>query len=507
MASAPNVDAFFGAVAEEVGKDAVDTSFETVERYGENTMPGGQRRVAGVIFPASTAEVQTVVRLANRFGVALYPLSTGNNIGLGSRSPVRHDQIVVDLGRRMKRIIEVDEQLGLAIIEPGVSFQMLHDELVRLGDKFMISATSGPPHGGIIGNALDKGAGYGPLFDHFAALCGLELVLGTGEILRTGDGSLDSETIPNWHVSKYSFGPVLDGLFAQSNYGIVTRAAVWLLPRPPVIKSFHFVFPEDGDIGSIVELIRPLKMSNFVPTLFRVANDLYALAPDHRSPEYQPGKGAISSQGRRAIRVQQGLGAWQVSAAFYGASEALVAPMIDRVKAHFGKSGNARYVSHEEAQSIPALQVALDSMAGRPSSAELGMLTWRPGGGNTWFLPGMPMTAKRAASLDAAGRDIYERFGMDYIVMHVASARFARGLHVLVWNKNDADENRRADECYRALMKEFAASGVGVGRAPIDYHAEHMNLLMPSFKSTCDAIKAGLDPNGVIAPGKYGIGA
>ena len=93
---------------------------------------------------------------------------------------------------------------------------MLHDELARRGNKLMVSATSGPPHGGIIGNALDRGAGYGPYFDHFGMLCGMEIVLGNGDVIRTGDGGLDTEDPINWHVSRFSSGPALDGLFAQS---------------------------------------------------------------------------------------------------------------------------------------------------------------------------------------------------------------------------------------------------------------------------------------------------
>jgi 4-cresol dehydrogenase (hydroxylating) len=115
-----------------------------------------------VLFPDSTADVQAIVAAANQHGVPLYPISTGNNIGLGSRAPIASGQVVVDLGFRMNRILEVNEETCYAVLEPGVSFQMLHDELARRGDKLMISATSGPPHGGVIGNALDRGAGYGP---------------------------------------------------------------------------------------------------------------------------------------------------------------------------------------------------------------------------------------------------------------------------------------------------------------------------------------------------------
>jgi 4-cresol dehydrogenase (hydroxylating) flavoprotein subunit len=238
------------------------------------------------------------VRAANTHKVALYPISTGNNIGLGSRSASASGQVVVDLGRKMNRILDIDEKLAFAVVEPGVSYQALYDELVRRGNKLMLDVTSGPPQGGMIGNALDKGAGYSPYFDHFGFSCGLEIVLGNGELLRTGDGALDSKDLINWHTSKYSFGPILDGLFTQSNFGIVTRMGVWLLPRPPAVRSFHFAFPDDDDLETIVELCRPLKLSNFVPTLFRVSNDLYLCGSEGESPEYRAsgGKRSISDE-------------------------------------------------------------------------------------------------------------------------------------------------------------------------------------------------------------------
>lgn len=507
MTASSRTDAFLAEIEGELGPNAVNRSSETAIRYGENTMPGGSRAVDGVLYPASTAEVQVMVRAAARHGVAIYPNSTGNNIGLGSRSPVKGGQVVMDLGRRMNRILEINEKMAYAVVEPGVSYQTMHDELVRLGNRLMVDVTSGPPQGGMLGNALDKGAGYGPFFDHFGFSCGLEVVLGNGEILRTGDGALNAETVTNWHTSKYSLGPILDGLFTQSNYGIVTKMGIWLMPRPPAVRSFHFTFPDDADLGEIVELCRPMKMSNFVPTLFRVANDTYLCGSEHPSPEYEAsgGRKSISPEGRATLRRQTGLGAWNVSGAFYGPSLEAMDPQIQRVRSHFEASGKATYIPHEEAASIGPLQVAINAFSGVPSLGELGLLKWRPGGGNLWFLPGTPMDGEVANEFQTLARGIYEDHGMDYMVMNVCSARFARGLHVMTFNREDPDENARADACYRTLSEAVAARGVFVGRAPIDYHDFHMNQTMPSFQAACTDIKRALDPANVIAPGRYGI--
>ena len=502
-----SMDAFLNDAASGLGAAHVNTADETLTRYAENTMPGGDRRPAAVLYPGSTEEVAALVRLANIHKVPLFPTSTGNNMGLGTRSAPAEGMAVLDLGRRMNRILEIDDKLGFAAVEPGVSFQMLADELKRLGGQWMNSTTSGPPQGGMIGNALDKGAGYGPYFDHFGFSCGMEVVLGSGDVIRTGDGSIGGDTLVNWHVSKYSFGPILDGLFAQSNYGIVTRLGVWLLPRPPAIRSFHFAFPDDGDLEEIIELCRPMKMSNFVPTLFRVANDLYLIGSEVSSPAYagSSGRESISDDARKALQREHGLGAWTVSGAFYGPSMEAMEPQIRRVVDHFCASGKATYISHEEALEKSALECAVASFSGEPTNTELGLLKWRPGGGNAWFTPGTPMDGRIANEFQQLGRAIYEANGLDYQVMNVAGPRFARGLHVISFNREDQDEAARADAAYRALADAFYARGVAVGRAPIDWQDFHMDKLMPSFRDACAAIKRALDPNGVIAPGRYGI--
>jgi 4-cresol dehydrogenase (hydroxylating) len=503
-----NLEAFLKECERALGAENVSIVEETIKRYGEHTLPAADRRPGAVVYPGSTAEVQAVVRAANTHKVPIFPTSTGNNMGLGTRAPVKAGQVVVDLAKRMNRILEIDETLGYAAVEPGVSFQMMADELVRRGGRYIISTTSGPPQGGMLGNALDKGAGYGPMFDHFGFSCGMEVVLGNGDVIRTGDGSIDHPNAPNWHVSKYSFGPILDGIFAQSNYGIVTRLGIWLMPKPPAIRSFHFAFPDDDDLEQIIDLCRPLKLSNFVPTLFRVSNDLYLIGTHDTYPDYEKngGKQSISDAQRKALQAKHKCGAWNVSGAFYGPSMEALEPQINRVKQMFMQSGKATYMSHEEALSSPPHKIAIDSFSGVPTHGELGLLKWRPGGGNSWAPPGTPMVGKLANKFQKEARAIYEKHGMDYMIMNVCGGRFARGLHVIPFNRESEDERRRADAVYREVSNAFAAEGVSVGRAPTDYYDFHMDKLMPSFRNACNAIKKALDPNGIIAPGKYGIG-
>ena len=507
MSSNDPIERFAQAVADELGADAVALSDDVLTRYGEHTLPSADVRPGAVVYPDSTLAVQTIVKLANQFRVQLYPISNGQNIGLGTKSPILPGQVVVDLGRRMKKIIEIDETMGYCVLEPGVSFQTMHDELIRRGSKLMISPTAGPSQGSILANALDKGGGSGAYADHFGMSCGMEIVLGNGDIIRTGDGSLQGSEHPNWHVSKYSFGPFLDGLFSQSNFGIVTRMGMWLMQRPPHIEPFFFTFPEDDDLGEVIDLIRPLKQTNFVPTMIRATNDLYLLASVATHPDYALGGGKVTlgDAERRKLRESFGLGAWTVSGALYGGSKAAVAPQLERVVRHFTASGKGRQISLEDAEDLKPLHIAINSNTGVPTDSELRMLNWRPGGGAIWLSAGTPVLGSTANGFQHEARKICTAHGLEYLLSNVCGARFARSVHAIIYNRSDADESARADACYRAMSELFASRGVFVGRAPTMYQDFHQAQRMPEFVNACSAIKHALDPNGVIAPGKYGI--
>jgi 4-cresol dehydrogenase (hydroxylating) len=403
----------------------------------------------------------------------------------------------------MNRILEIDETLCFAEIEPGVTYQQMYDELGRRGHTLMMDTTSGPPNGGIVGNTLDKGAGYSPYFDHFGMSCGLEVVLGDGRILRTADGALPGSQ--TWHLAKYGYGPFLDGLFLQSNFGIVTRMGVWLMPRPPAIRAFFFMFPDDEDFGEIIDLIRPLKLNNIVPSLLKVTSDLYGLGTVATYPfERTGGHTPLPDEVRRELQREHGVGSWCVSGAFYGASDEVLIPLVERMKVHFGRSGKARYVSHEEAQESHILKIHIDTFTGTPTTSELSLLNWRPGGGNCWFLPAMPMVGAVANQHQALSRRILREHRLEFITEYVCGPRMARALHVIVFNRQDQEECQRVIACYRALMKAYADAGYPISRAPLDFQEEAMARL-ETFPDVCRDIKHALDPNGILSPGRYGI--
>lgn len=498
---------FLDAVTKALGEAAVDRSEAERAAAGRHTLPSPDLPPPAILYPGSTEEVQTIVRLANEYRVPLFPISMGWNLGIGSRAAIDDDQVLVALGRRMNKVIEVNDELSYVVVEPGVSFNMMYDELNRRGSTLMMSPTAGPPDGSVLGNAIDKGGGAGPLASHFDNLCGMEVVLGNGDIIRTGDGGIDADTHPNWHVTKYSFGPALDGIFTQSNYGIVTRAGVWMMQRPPHIRLFFFTFPNDDDLAEIIDLIRPLKAAGVVPTQIRATNDLYLLSSQEKHPRFdvEEGRTALTDAERAELRKKHGIGSWTVSGALYGPSDDALQPTLERLRKHFLASGKATYISHEEAQPRAIFHAAINSNSGKPAGGELAMLNWRPGQGAIWMTPGARMDGALVNDLQRHCRAVAADHSLEYMASFVCGARFARGIHAILYDRNNLEESARADRCYRAICEVFLSRGVFVGRAPTMYQDYHQKQRTPEIINACAAIKRALDPNGIIAPGRYGI--
>ena len=117
-----------------VGPDNVLTSEERLTPYYKTMMPVDDQDYAmsAVVQPTATEQVQEIVRICNEFKVPVWPTSTGRNFGYGtyaqgSAGGHRH-QVVIDF-RHMNRILEVDAELGTALLEPGVTYQQLVDYL------------------------------------------------------------------------------------------------------------------------------------------------------------------------------------------------------------------------------------------------------------------------------------------------------------------------------------------------------------------------------------------
>jgi 4-cresol dehydrogenase (hydroxylating) len=194
------------------------------------------RRVPAIVRPHTIDDVRACVRAAARFGVPVHAVSRGLNWGLGSRLPHRDDVAVMDLSR-MNRVRALDDVMGTATVEPGVTFADLHRALAAQGASHFVAATGSSPRASVLGNLLDRGDGVGPHTDRASHACALEVVLGDGSLVRTGFARFGESALAPLH--RWGVGPSLDGLFSQSPFGVVTSGTVWLTPMPRSVQSLR----------------------------------------------------------------------------------------------------------------------------------------------------------------------------------------------------------------------------------------------------------------------------
>ena len=106
-----------------VGSEHVLTSREEMGEFRDPFWhtEWDEYEASAVLQPASVEEIQAILAIANEHRVPLWVTSQGRNNGYGGSSPRVRGSVVVNL-RRMNRVLEIDEELGYAVVEPGVSW-------------------------------------------------------------------------------------------------------------------------------------------------------------------------------------------------------------------------------------------------------------------------------------------------------------------------------------------------------------------------------------------------
>ncbi|THF60358.1 FAD-binding oxidoreductase [Pseudothauera rhizosphaerae] len=456
---------------------------------------------SGAVAPASTEEVQRIVQVANRYKLPLWVVSTGKNLGYGAATPATTGQMVLDL-KRMNRILEVDTEMCTALVEPGVTYQQLADYIAEHKLPLWLDVPAPGPICGPVGNALDRGGGYTPYGDHFMTQCGMEVVLPDGQVLRTGQGSVKNTDA--WQSYKWGYGPYVDGLFSQSNLGIVTKMGLWLMPAPPVYKPFVACYDKLEDIEHAVNVTRDLQLHGVVVNGVLCLSGAYQLAFFNRRNQYWDKPEQIPDEVFLKAANDVGIGMWNTYFALYGTEEsiALAEPMIRKAYEATG----ARVFAGKEMDENPYFHHNATLMRGGLNLDEFGIIRWRGnGGGLAWFIPVGAARGSRAVEQTRLAKKILAKYSFDYTSGWGVGGRSLHHVIALLYDKSNPEEELRAEACFRELVEEFGKRGLApyrVGSHAMDLVAEQYGKVNLELNRR---IKRAIDPNGIIAPGKSGI--
>lgn len=521
--------------AQIVGADWVLTSDEDLNTYRDAYSPylgeAGERWASAAVAPDNAEEVQKIVKIANSYRIPLYPISTGKNLGYGGTAPSYSGSVVLDL-KRMNRVLEIDVDRAFVLVEPGVSYFDLYRHIKDKGLKLWID-TPDPGWGSLIGNALERGSGYTlpNIRNHFEAHCGMEVVLASGDLVRTGMGALP--TAKTWQQYKTGFGPIVDGLFSQSNMGVVTKMGFWLMPEPDAYLKCHVLLPRYKDLIPLVPILNYLENTNTFngtadfgsPLLanpqiadwpYALEGHLPAIAPEHAellktmklgySPELE------------AYGLKHDIAYWKLALPFYGPAKAIQAQW-EYAKEKFSSIPGVRFEEHEairlplkpeDEEKIHLPELGIPSLKNFIFGAR-SQLNPNPGHGHMWFAPIIPRTGEAIYKANEIFAQVSEKMGVPI--------QFSFALPACYWERNfimicgfgvteDPAQNAKSRAMFRELIKVCAEQGWSEYRTPTVFQddvVKEMSFNNHALLRLQQTIKDALDPNGILSPGRYGI--
>ncbi len=472
-------------------------------RDAYSTLDDSNFAPSAAVAPKTVEEVQGVLAVARTHQLPVWTISTGKNFAYGGPAPRKPGYVVLDL-KRMNRIIEVNEKHGYAVVEPGVSYQDLYNYLQEKGIKLWIDCAA-PAWGGIVGNTSDHGAGYTPYGDHLLMQCGMEVILADGTVVETGMGG-----VPNSKTSslyKYGIGPWVDGLFTQSNFGVITKMGIWLMHEPPGYMPFMVTLPREEDLELITDLVLPLKLNMVIANGALTADLLWESAMSVTKRQYYTGKGPVPDSIRRKIASDLKLGMWNFYAALYGPQ-----PIMDNnwkiVEATLRQIPGAKIYFDADRKGDPGWDYRAKLMRGIPNMTEFSLLNWVGGGGHINFSPISAADGKDSMKQFHMIRDRAHEYNFDYIGEFLIGWRDQHHIFMLMFDRLSDDEKQRAHELFGVLINDAAKLGYGEYRTHLsfmDQIADTYNYNDRALWRMHETLKDALDPDGILSPGKMGI--
>ncbi|MHB8787969.1 MAG: FAD-binding oxidoreductase [Thauera sp.] len=507
----------------------------------EGNVTGWHQRPARILACQTTQDVAEAVLRARNDLRALYPVSTSFNWGYGSTSPVVTDCDLLDLSQ-MNRILnagEISLDNPVAVVEPGVTQGQLCDFLQEHCPSLTFNVTGAGRDTSIIGNALDRGVGYlGPRKDD---LFGLEVVTGTGTVLRTGFRRLGDDS-PLAHSHPYGLGPILDGLFFQSNFGIVTSACFRLRPRRPSEAAVSLMLRDSERLAPFIDELARLKRDGLLTSVTHLGNR----ARTHSTlklgvAEYLQTRCGLTAaeaarEAQRALQMTAP-NEWTSLASVSGNKgqvRAALSEIRKRIRPFarmavvttrlidlaFSLSDRLRFITFARAgaATLAAMRPLHGLALGIPTDVPIENLLWQFGHdtmnpaeldesrcGLLFVCPAIPLDGAVAAEVVQKMTEIAaEHSHVLYATLNIETETSAVIVSNLLFDRSDPAKVEQAHRCSRALYEYIQSQKLEVYRA----RADMMGDIVARDQRYWDQVrrlKDTLDPDNIIAPGRYNV--
>ena len=422
-----------------------------------------KHRPDAAVWPVNTEQISAIMKLANREMFPVVPRGAGTSLA-GLAVPEKGG-LILDLGR-MDKIIDINIEDRLAVVQPGVVYADLEKALAPYGFFFPPDPASGSVctlGGNVATNAGGiKGAKYGTTKDYVLAL---EVVLPDGRILHTGSKCMKS-------VSGYDLTRLFVG--SEGTLGVVTEIIFKINPVPPLVSTSMANFETLEDAGRAVSEIMH---SGIIPSALEVVDQQNLIAinqnTDLNLPEVE------------AMLVAETDGYTREETEF----------QMKKIIEIFKKNNATTTRQADSKEEVEALWTARKSAYGVLARIN-----------NNLIVEDLAVPMSKVPDMLWSISELAKKHNL--LIPTVGHAGDGNLHPVICFDGTNPDEVKRVEEASAELFEKVIELGGtltgehGIGLAKIPFMGlEHDQVSMDVMRS----IKQAFDPNNILNPGKMGL--
>jgi FAD/FMN-containing dehydrogenase len=435
-----------------------------------------------VVRPATVEHVQAILRFANAEKIPVTPVVANTNVG-GLALP-SSGGVLLDMGG-MNRILEVRPDDLYMVIEPGVSWGMVKEYLDRNYPQLRFAYSLSPPETSVVMNALMDGLlnlslRYGPSSDW---LNGLEAVLPSGEIVRTGAAAF---TRAQWCTN--SPIPDLTGLFINMHgtTGIVTKASIRLQHNRRLRRRYFTMASDLDSTYAVVKAVLRDEVCDDIGVLtwplskmlFGEARPLWRDANEPAAMLYMD----VSSNRQREFDLRL--------------------EVIEEALAE-GRKRGARFEGPLDVRELVRIEPRFQKLAEFPT--RLDFLLDHKGGGLSWVGTYGPISKWEEGSRVALAAMEKHGFPPVLVARPMAGGHFGVLRMIETFDRDDPAQVKAVAAVNEAVVEAVLPLGFVPYKTPAWVVEQYRDQIDPGFASLLKGVRSVIDPNGILNPGKWPV--
>jgi 4-cresol dehydrogenase (hydroxylating) len=339
-----------------------------------------------------------------------------------------------------------------ALIEPGVSYAQLNQYLETNNIPFIVDFDKNSTQS-VSGGISNRSYGYTPYGDHLMMQCGMEVMLASGRLIRTGMGAMpDSES---WQLFKYGFGPYVDGTF-------------------------------EAAMNQAVEIMRGMKINMLVPNTVTVASA--------QSDALQFSNDKLEKVGNNdeAAKKHQ-LGTWNMYGALYN-MPANVDFLWQAINGAFGQIEGVKFLTQEATASNPVWAQREMKMDGKFNAINPHLAGYSSI--NVHFAS--PIDGDDAVKMEELLQKVSNPAELNVISQFALTWRTMMNQLQILYPTGNAEKLTQARQLAKQLIDDFSAQGYPTCLVDADMQEAVDAVSLDGLKTLKKRVKKALDPQSVF---------